>query len=224
VLPHETHCNHISDDNRLVIESMLAAGASQTAVALAIGVHRSSVCRERKRGLISGCPRYFGIIAQRTRKSRRDAAANSRRKLDPAGVSPYWKLVLRYLHLDCSPQQICGRLHLMANSPTISHETIYCAIYACLAARFAPNWSSACVKATPAAFPALAGSRRCSWKCRSPCRMWHQSNAGRRVVLPERRPAERDALARHGGLRPAFVDVGQFVLVERVAANAKASA
>ena len=94
------HYKHISDDDRLVIESMLAAGASQTAV------------------------------AQRTRKSRRDAAAMSRRKLDPAGVSPYWKLVLPYLHLGWSPQQICGRLHLMASSPSISHETIYCAIYA----------------------------------------------------------------------------------------------
>ena len=124
------HYNHISDDDRLIIDSMLASGATQTAVALAIGVHRSSVCRERRRGLIAGSQRYFGIIAQRTRKSRRDAAALSRRKLDPAGASPYWRLVLPYLHLGWSPQQICGRLHLMADSPTLSHETIYCAIYA----------------------------------------------------------------------------------------------
>jgi IS30 family transposase len=124
------HYHHISDDDRLVMDSMLASGATQTAVALAIGVHRSSVCRERKRGLIADCNRYFGVIGQRTRKARRDAAALSRRKLDPAGVSPYWKLVLPYLHLGWSPQQICGRLRLMASSPTLSHETIYCAIYA----------------------------------------------------------------------------------------------
>jgi IS30 family transposase len=122
--------HHISDDARLVIDSMLAAGATQTAVALAIGVHRSSICRERKRGLLPGCHRYFGVIGQRVRKSRRDAAALSRRKLDPAGASPYWRLVLPYLHLGWSPQQISGRLHLMASSPTLSHETIYCAIYA----------------------------------------------------------------------------------------------
>jgi IS30 family transposase len=124
------HYNHISDDDRLVIDAMLASGATQTAVALAVGVHRSSICRERKRGLLPSCERYFGIIGQRTRKSRRDAAAQSRRKLDPAGISPYWKLVLPYLDLGWSPQQICGRLHLMAASPTISHETIYAAIYA----------------------------------------------------------------------------------------------
>ena len=104
------HYHHISDDDRLVMDSMLASGATQTAVALALGVHRSSICRERKRGLIADCGRYFGLIAQRTRKARRDAAALSRRKLDPAGVSPYWKLVLPYLHLGWSPQQICGRL------------------------------------------------------------------------------------------------------------------
>ena len=124
------HYRHISDDDRLVIDSMLASGSTQSAVALAIGVHRSSICRERKRGLLSGSTRYFGVIGQRTRKSRRDAAALSRRKLDPAGVSPYWKLVLPYLHLGWSPEQICGRLRLMASSPTLSHETIYCAIYA----------------------------------------------------------------------------------------------
>lgn len=124
------HYHHISDDERLVIDSMLAAGVTQSAVAMAIGVHRSSICRERKRGLLPGCDRYFGVIGQRTRKLRRDAAAESRRKLDCAGASPYWRLVLPFLHLGWSPQQICGRLRLMASSPSISHETIYCAIYA----------------------------------------------------------------------------------------------
>ncbi len=124
------HYSHISDDDRIQIEALLASGATQTAVALAIGVHRSSICRERKRGLMDHCDRYFGLIGQRTRKSRRDAAAASRRKLDPAGVSPYWRLVLPFLHLGWSPQQICGRLRLMASSPSLSHETIYCAIYA----------------------------------------------------------------------------------------------
>jgi transposase, IS30 family len=124
------HYNHISDDDRLVIDSLLASGATQTEVALTIGVHRSSICRERKRGLLAGCERYFSVIGQRTRISRREAAALSRRKLDPSGVSPYWRLVLPYLYLGWSPQQICGRLQLMASSFSISHETIYCAIYA----------------------------------------------------------------------------------------------
>lgn len=124
------HYHHISDDDRLIIEAMLAEGHTQSAVASAIGVHRSSICRERKRGLISGSPRYFSVIAQRTRKSRRVAAGLARRKLDSSGCSPYWKLVRPYLHLGWSPEQIAGRLKLMPGSPTISHETIYSAVYA----------------------------------------------------------------------------------------------
>lgn len=77
---------HSSDDDRLVMDSMLASGATQTAVASAIGVHRSSICRERKRGLMGDCGRYFGLIGQRTRKACRDAAALSCRKLDPEGA------------------------------------------------------------------------------------------------------------------------------------------
>jgi IS30 family transposase len=124
------HYHHITDDDRLIIESMLADGHSQTAVSLAIGVHRSSICRERRRGQLAGSERYFCVIAQRTRRSRRSAAALARRKLDTAGRSSYWKLVLPFLNLGWSPEQIAGRLKLMADSPTISHETIYCAIYA----------------------------------------------------------------------------------------------
>jgi IS30 family transposase len=124
------HYSHISDDDRLVIDSMLASGATQTAVARAIGVHRSSICRERQRGLVAGSPRYFAVIGQRTRESRCNSAALARRKLDTAGAWPYWRLVLPFLHLGRSPQQISGRLRLMASTPNISHETIYCDIYA----------------------------------------------------------------------------------------------
>jgi IS30 family transposase len=122
--------HQITDDDRLIIESMLSEGQSQTAVAAAIGVNRSSICRERKRGLLAGSERYFFVIAQRTRVARRLAAGQARRKLDSAGLSSYWKLILPFLHLGWSPQQIAGRLGRMADSPTISHETIYCAIYA----------------------------------------------------------------------------------------------
>ena len=125
-----THYRHISDDDRLIIESMLADGHSQTAVAAAVGVHRSSICRERKRGLLPNSSRYFAVIARRTRASRRSAAGCARRKLDPNGLSPYWKLVRPYLAMAWSPEQIAGRLKLMPGSLTISHETIYSAVYA----------------------------------------------------------------------------------------------
>ena len=122
--------HQITDDNRLIIESMLASGQTQAAVARALGMHRSSICRERARGQLPGCDRYFSVIGQRRRHSARCSAGLARRKLDSAGMSPYWHLVLPVLRAGWSPQQIAGRLKLMANAPTLSHETIYCAIYA----------------------------------------------------------------------------------------------
>jgi IS30 family transposase len=59
-----------------------------------------------------------------------------RRKLGSDVRSPLWRVVRRDLRAGWSPQQIAGRLRLMHAKPqslrslTVSHETIYCAIYA----------------------------------------------------------------------------------------------
>jgi hypothetical protein len=54
----------------------------------------------------------------------------SRRKLGTDASSTYWPAVLPLLRQGWSPQQIAGRLRSMPDALSISHETIYAAIYA----------------------------------------------------------------------------------------------
>lgn len=121
---------HLSSDDRVVIESLLADGLSLRAVAAQIGVHASTVCRERRRGLLPGFDRYLSVIGERTRRAARASAGLSRRKLGTDARLTYWPLVLPLLRKGWSPQQIAGKLPSMPGSASISHETIYAAIYA----------------------------------------------------------------------------------------------
>lgn len=64
------------------------------------------------------------------------AAAHGRRRRGPRKLAPdgpLWALVVEALRTGCSPEQIAGRLRRMnPQEPDwqVSHETIYCAIYA----------------------------------------------------------------------------------------------
>jgi IS30 family transposase len=124
------HYFHLCEADRLIMDDLLCQGLSLRAVGSAIGVHASTVCRERKRGLIQGYGRYFAVVGQRSKDAARANAGLLRRKLGQDRGSSYWQLVLPYLHQGWSPEQIAGRLKLMPDSAQISHETIYCAIYA----------------------------------------------------------------------------------------------
>src|SRR4051812_49397596 len=116
------HYHHLCFSDRLTIEVMLAEGHPQTTVALAVGVHRSTISRERLLGLALGSDRYFAVIAQRVAQARRVQAGRLRRKFDLQGCSPYWKLVLPFLRRGWSPEQAAGRLRLMNSPCTVSHE------------------------------------------------------------------------------------------------------
>jgi len=130
--------SHLTETKRLSIESMLHDGLSQRSVAKALGVSPSTVSREVRRADTLGLPRYFAHLGQRVRSSRRKAAGRLRRKLGVDGRSALWREVLAGLRRGWSPQQIAGRLPLMFPPPgtsvlpalRVSHETIYCAIYA----------------------------------------------------------------------------------------------
>ena len=124
------HYSHLCFADRLSIEALLVQGQSQSAIASFIGVHRCTISRERRLGLIPGSNRYFAVVAQRVAESRRVRAGLLRRKFDTQGCSPYWKLVLPFLRRGWSPEQAAGRLRLMNAPCTVSHETIYAAIYA----------------------------------------------------------------------------------------------
>lgn len=124
------HYKHLSHDDRLVIESLLADGLSLRAVAAKLGVHPSTISRERQRGLLPGFDRYLAMIGQQARKVGRASAGLARRKLGTDASSSCWPAVLPLLQQGWSPQQIAGRLRSMPDAPSISHETIYAAIYA----------------------------------------------------------------------------------------------
>jgi transposase, IS30 family len=124
------HYKHLSADDRVLIESLLADGLSLRAVAARVGCHPSTVCRERQRGRLAGFDRYLAVMGQRSRQAGRARAGLARRKLGTDASSSYWPAVLPWLQQGWSPQQIAGRLRSMPGAPSISHETIYAAIYA----------------------------------------------------------------------------------------------
>lgn len=131
-----THYSHLSEADRLSIESLLTLGHSCRSIAAMLGFSPSTISREVHRG--SGQPfDYEARVGQFEARRRRRLASRQRRKLGTNMRSPRWRAVLAGLRRGWSPQQIAGRLRLMhtnddapASSVHVSHETIYCAIYA----------------------------------------------------------------------------------------------
>jgi transposase, IS30 family len=140
VAPMGIHYTQLDESDRLIIDSMLSLGHSQRAVARLLSVSPSTICREIRRADIADSPHYFCFLGQRVRVARRKRAGRLRRKLGDDLRSACWRHVLAGLRRGWSPQQIAGRLKAMNGAaidpdPSIprlqlSHETIYCAIYA----------------------------------------------------------------------------------------------
>jgi transposase, IS30 family len=127
----------LTDSDRLVLERELIAGRSQRSIAKLLAVSASTVCREIKRVLVHGLPSYVAAVGQCVRQVNRERAARQRRKLDDSCTNLCWRAVMAGLRVGWSPQQIAGRLkvfnrhaHPSKALPYVSHETIYCAIYA----------------------------------------------------------------------------------------------
>jgi IS30 family transposase len=140
-----THYSHLIASDRMAIQALLQAKLSCRAIALQIGFSHATICREVNRGraeptdLVSS---YQSGMAQSRSHSRRVGAGRARRKLGADTCSPLWRSVIGGLRCRWSPEQIAGKLPLMNQAaiqadptlpetlPTVSHETIYCAIYA----------------------------------------------------------------------------------------------
>ena len=127
------------------IQALLQAKLSGSAIAGKLNFSRSTIHREINRSKAAPtalASSYQAGVAQARSQANRRAGAATRRKLGADTNSPLWRTVLGGLRCSWSPQQIAGKLPRMnkaaiqaglalpAQPMSISHETIYCAIYA----------------------------------------------------------------------------------------------
>ena len=106
----------LTREQRYQIYALMKAGLFQTEIAKVIGVHKSTICRERRRN--RGRRGYRPKQAQRFAEIRRAKAVTTR-------ISPdTWILVERLMRDDWSPEQISGWLSREFQM-MVSHESIY---------------------------------------------------------------------------------------------------
>jgi len=107
----------LTQEQRYQIYAFLKAGFSQSAIAIEINVHKSTICRElqRNRGLKGYRPKQADVKAT----NRRQGAAKYV-KLTPKIIT----LVNCLIRQDFSPDQVSGSLK-RNHGVMISHETIY---------------------------------------------------------------------------------------------------
>ena len=126
----------LTHDQRLQIEVLRGRDLSQRAIAARLGVSPSTICRELARADAVSTGWYFAVQGQAARSNGRRSAGAHRSILGTDLETPAWRHVLNGLRTGWSPEQLAGRLKLNAkdkpehHSFTVSHETIYCAIYA----------------------------------------------------------------------------------------------
>lgn len=112
---------HLSREERYQIHALRRRKVAVAAIAADLGRHRSTITRELAR---NKAPKgYHPAHAHTQAKNRLSGPANVR-----TIGQEHWALVLRYLRLGLSPQQISGRFGLEKQLP-ISHECIYQRVY-----------------------------------------------------------------------------------------------
>lgn len=128
--------SQLTHDQRLQIEALRSQKLSLRAIASKLSVSPSTISRELKRAGENCSGWYFAVQGQAARSRGRRSAGAQRAILGTNLESPAWRHVLNGLRIGWSPEQVAGRLKLDAQdrpeqrSFTVSHETIYCAIYA----------------------------------------------------------------------------------------------
>jgi transposase, IS30 family len=140
-----THYSQITEADRMSIQALTLAKVSARSIAERLDLHVSSIYRELNRGkadetsLASG---YRAVRAHDRARAKRRWAGVGRRKLGFDLETPLWRTVIDGLRSRWSPEQIAGKLPRMneaarlagqvlaSPAPKVSHETIYCAIYA----------------------------------------------------------------------------------------------
>lgn len=130
--------SHLSFVERVHIEVLMRYGVTVSAIARQLGRHRSTILREVRRAGSFGFRTYAADFGQRFYVQARRRAGRARRKLGSDLSAPAWQHVFSGLASHMSPQEIAGRFRRSCIMPGshlhdpryVSHETIYCAIYA----------------------------------------------------------------------------------------------
>jgi IS30 family transposase len=146
-----SHYSHLSEADRLLIQSLLQLKLSCRAIARRLVFSPSTITREVIRGKAQAmqlASDYRAATAHARSRARRVGAGKARRKLGGDLQTPLWRTVLAGLRSRWSPEQIAGKLPRMKpdTAPAtvgaagalvsneaglcVSHETIYCALYA----------------------------------------------------------------------------------------------
>jgi IS30 family transposase len=140
-----THYSHVTIADRISIQALMQAKLSGPEIARKLNLSRSTIHREinRSKSEPTALARdYQAGAAQLRSQGRRGAGAAARRKLGRDTDSPLWRTVQNGLRCHLSPEQIAGKLPRMNKAAikaglampeqpmSVSHETIYCAIYA----------------------------------------------------------------------------------------------
>lgn len=143
-----TQYSQLTQTDRVTIQVLLQAEHSGRSIARQLHVHHSTICREIVRSKARPCDgagSYLAAPAQRRSNARRACGGRARRKLGADLKTPLWKVVLEGLRCHWSPEQIAGKLvpckdkaktvtvngvNGMGSVASVSHETIYCALYA----------------------------------------------------------------------------------------------
>ena len=126
----DQHYHHFSAFERNVLQHHLNHVHTQARIASALGRSRSTVLREvRRNSAVTSVAGGSGLNYDASFASQASFARRRRGLMRLAEGTPMRAKVFALIRLGWSPQQISGRLKLMDHRETVSHETIYQAIY-----------------------------------------------------------------------------------------------
>lgn len=146
-----TNYSQLTVDDRMAIQALILVKTKVTLIAAQLGFNRATIYRELNRGKADETSLREGYRATRANdraRAKRHWAGFGRRKLGTDTGSALWRTVIDGLRCRWSPEQIAGKLPRMnataasrldptpeppppLNAPlSVSHETIYCALYA----------------------------------------------------------------------------------------------
>lgn len=121
---------HLTQASRYTISAELKSGKYKQCIANDLGVHRTTLWRERTRNSNPDTGNYNAVQAHNRSQDRRKPALNPKQKPRPFAVSLFGKHYITHLiRQQWSPEQINGALAAKGWEHVPSHEWIYQFVY-----------------------------------------------------------------------------------------------